>query len=291
MTTSQFRSYLFPAGLKEALSLLKSKGEKAKVIGGGTTFFELAQRDLFSDADCIIDLKNLELSFVKQLPSGFVIGASTTMSELAESEVLRLPYFGALLDAIRSVEPIQVRNVATIGGTVCASIPFFDVPVALCTLEASARIASLVGERTIPIEDVFVDNLVSCLSMDELLIEIVVPKVESVSCFLKHGRSGFDIGTVSCGVRLGVDQKGKITAPRVFLGNVSSIPYHVYEVEKILNGKSIEACLDVDIRGALEAFEPISSLQGSKEYKRDVSKVLLSRALTICNKRAGSIFS
>ena len=289
MPISQFKDYLFPNSLGEVLSLLNSKREKAKIIGGGTTFFELAQRGLFSDVDCIIDLKNVGLDYVKEEPSEIRIGGTATMSELLKNESLRLPYLGAFLDALACVEPMQVRNVATIGGTVCASIPFFDVPIALCALQASAKIMNADTEKEIPIESIFLDNLVSNLDPSEFLVEVVVPKVNSVSCFLKHGRAGFDIGTVTCAIRLGVDRNSNITSPRVFFGNVSNTPYRATEVEPVLQGRGIEDDLGKEINDALESLEPTPTLQGSADYKKDVSKVLLRRALAICKNRARDV--
>ncbi len=284
---AQFKDYFVPKTIEEALNL--SNTGKGKIIGGGTTFFELAQRGLFSDVEYIIDLRELGMDYFTEDAKVFRIGATATMSKLLTNERLSYSDLAGISDALKCVEPLQVRNVATIGGTICASIPFFDMPVALCALNSSALIKSVNSEREVPVSELFIDNLVSGLATDEILFEVRVPKKESfrsASSFVKHSRSGFDIGIATCGMDVSINSTMKIKQSRVFIGNVSGVPFRATMVEEVLLDKDLlDPIIIQEIDRSLEGIEPLSTLQGSSNYKKHVCKVLTKKAFDMCKGR------
>lgn len=109
--------------LQEVLELLKSYRERARVIAGGTDLIPLLKREsLPFYPQVIIDLKTVEgLQYIKEDAEGLKIGALTTLSEIAQSPLVREKY-KALREAAESVATPQIRNMGTIGGNLCQDV-------------------------------------------------------------------------------------------------------------------------------------------------------------------------
>ena len=117
------KEYFRPTSIEETVQLLSKFGERSKIIGGGTGIYEVAHRGLLSEVQCLIDISLLQLDRIAVGNSSVTIGATTTMSEIVDSvELSRMGELSALFEALRVIQPLQVKNVATIGGAICTAI-------------------------------------------------------------------------------------------------------------------------------------------------------------------------
>jgi len=278
--------YVKVRNLEEACDLLKSGN--ATVIGGGTTIFELYERGLLQDVEVFVDLEKAGLDYILEDEAHYRIGSCVTFSRLLEEGTfLRNPQYMSLWEAIKAVKPMQVRNVATISGSVCSAIPFYDPPVALSSLGAKVVIAGSNGERVKEVKD-FITGFLSRDLNRELVKELLLPKLPKGvgSSFIKFGRTRFDYGLVTVSCVVSVDEDGFIKSAKVFLGNYDQKPFEVVEVERALLDRRPEPNYLKGILRRLDETTPIPSIHGSSEYKKELAKTLTIRSILTAYERA-----
>lgn len=277
--------YLRPSTSEEVAKVLMERGPAARIIGGGTEVYELAERGLLSEITVLVDLANLKVDEIEQREGTLRIGASVKLSELeADDEMTGRPALGAVLDSVGSIHPVQVKNLATVGGAVCSSIPFFDLPVGLAVVDAMVEIQGPEGgTRKRAVAEFMTDFLMPDLGDGEFVTAVLVePDAYSASAFTKFSLTGNDWAIANCGCALKVE-RGMISSARVVFGGVSgSGLVTAQETADRLRGLVAEpgkqfdeavAALDSELKDA------VSDYRASAEYRRKIAKVLLLDAL------------
>jgi len=112
-------SLLRPRALDEALGHLAQHGPDAMVVAGGTDLVPNLQAGLYSPR-ALVDIKGLrDLRGIRfDSGQGLHVGALTTMTEIAESEIIRRHY-PVLAEAAATVASPILRNMGTLGGNLC----------------------------------------------------------------------------------------------------------------------------------------------------------------------------
>ena len=106
-----------PASLEDAARLLEEHGENAWIVAGGKDSFDWF-KDRHKQPQAVVDIGGLkELHGIRDHGSHIAIGATTTLTEMEESELLR-EQFPVLTQAAAQVASPQIRNAGTIGGNV-----------------------------------------------------------------------------------------------------------------------------------------------------------------------------
>ena len=272
--------YHRPTDLDTAIALLSKGG--ARVIAGGTDLLVTGP----ADTESLVDINGLGLSYIRE-DDGLRIGATTTFSNLLRSPLLtRYPY-RVIADAAGELGHHNLRHIATVGGNICNAVPSADAPVALIALDAEAVIHGPSGERTVPLESFFKFVRETVLGEGEFLKEIVVPVQPAAGAsFQKLGRTKVDIALVNAACRLSVVD-GLISDSRIVLGAVYPTPLRARAAEEVLNGKKFSVELaEKAAQTAAEATKPISDHRASAGYRRDMSKVLVKRAIIEAYERA-----
>lgn len=116
--------YVAPTTLSDALSLLSKYQGVAKVLAGGSDLFYLMKKDaMVRDPQVIVDIKGIsELNFLNfDSTAGLSIGAVTTISTLVNSQAV-VNNYPVLALAAGTGHPIQIANVATVGGGLCQQV-------------------------------------------------------------------------------------------------------------------------------------------------------------------------
>jgi CO/xanthine dehydrogenase FAD-binding subunit len=230
------------------------------------------------------------LDYVKAISSGLRIGASTTFTGLLESEgVNSRPAYGSLVDALSAIRPVQVRNVATVGGALSSGVATFDLPPTSLAMDATVILLGPKGRRTVPVQDFFVGFLETATKRGEFLTEVRIPRppTNSGSAFLKLEMNSVDWAVLNVATKLTL-RKGRVSDARiVFGGGVGAVPVRATKAEGILENKEPTAAV---IREAAESASMstkfTSDERASAEYRREVSKVLLRDALLVSVDRA-----
>jgi carbon-monoxide dehydrogenase medium subunit len=270
--------YFEPATLAEASSLLARYGARAQPLAGGTDLL-VELKEQLRRAECVVNIKRIpgidRLSFDPQ--AGLRFGALVTARALEVSAVIREKY-PSLLQAVRELGSIQVRNRATIVGNVCRASPSADTLPPLIADGAMVSIHGGQGRRSLPLEDFFTGPGKTVLQPDELVTEIVVPAPapRTGKVYIKHGRrKAMELATVGVAVTL---TEGSDV--RIVLGAVAPTPIRAKKAEALLRGRTIDgALIERAAQAAVEESRPISNVRASAEYRREMVRVLTRRAL------------
>ena len=274
--------YHAPTSLEQALEILDLHGEDARVMAGGTALvIQMKQR--LAQPSHVVGLRGIgNLNSIVSTPNGIRIGALCSHRQI-ENNPLIAEYLPLLADTFRKVATPRIRNMATIGGGLVNGDPAQDPPPSLIALGASAVLTSRYGERTIPIEKLFVDYYETDVQPGEVLTSVVVPKTPSGSgsAYLKFlPRTADDYGTVSVASVISKDQDGTCKDVRIVLGSAGVTPIRAIDAEDYLRG---EYLTDENIRFAAAlvktTVDPLDDFRGSAEYKTDMAEVFSRRAV------------
>ncbi len=285
--------FLKPKTELELVKYLQDYSERAKIIAGGTGIYEIAHRGLISDVEALIDINGLGLSYVREETRFLKIGASTTMSTIRNSpEIVGNREFSALLDALKAIQPLQVKNVASIAGAICTALPFFDLPVALLSLEASVEIGP--SGRKLELSKFLRGYFSVQLEHGEFVREIELPFPENrngfSSAFQKFSLTGDDWAIMNSSVSARVDHQHRISGSIIFFGGgVGEKPVRARKVESELQGvmmKDETGMKKIFEENVPKELEPISDIRSSSEYRMRLAKVLGRRTLLTACERA-----
>lgn len=273
--------YHMPASVQEACALLAEKGPVAKVLSGGTDLINKMKHGLTAP-EVLISLKRLEqLTSIEYVEGkGVVIGARATHNAICNSALLQEKYL-SVCEAAHHMANNQIRNVGTIGGNIANAVPSADLPPILMALGASITLTGPKGERVMPLEDFFVGPGKTQIAQDEIITQIVIPDNSFTgSTYIKFGlrRSG---ALAVVGAAVAVEIEGGVCKnARIALGAVAPVPMRATQAEAAIIGKTINDDL-LEEAGVCASTEckPISDIRGSEEYRRDMVRVFIKRAL------------
>ena len=132
-----------------------------------------------------------------------------------------------LVDAVRHVGNVRVRNRGTIGGSLAHADPTSEIGAAALCLDGEVVLTGASGSRTVPVDELFVSYLTTSIAPGELLTELHLPTLNgrSGTSFLEMVRrtSDFAIVAVAAVVELEADAR-TVRRARVALSGVSDRP-------------------------------------------------------------------
>lgn len=274
-----------PTSLGEALSLLSSEGEDAKVLAGGQSLLPLMKLRL-ARPSALIDLARVPgLTGISQNGSPesrgqITIGAMTPYYELEESHLLRrecplLPQTAA------AVADVQVRHRGTIGGSLAHADPTGDMPAAALALDADVRVLGARGERWVRMEDLITGFFTTDLAPDEILTEIRVPALAGWStAYLKAApkKSGFAIAGIAVCLRQADD--GTCEDIRVGVTAVTDRPVRSRAVEDALRGQRLtDTAIEAAAATVTEGLWIADDFRASSAYRAHIARVYTARAI------------
>lgn len=109
--------YVYPKDLKSIPKILAEAGDKALLYAGGTDALARMKEGV-SRPDVVVNLKKVpDLSFIKSDRKGLHIGAGTLLADIIDSKEAQ--EYPGLVEAVKSVGTIQLRNMGTLGGNIC----------------------------------------------------------------------------------------------------------------------------------------------------------------------------
>lgn len=270
--------YLRPRTLEEALSL-KAEIAGSRIIAGGTDLLVRID-DGQERPGALISLRSLPELVGVETNGVTRLGPMTTLTDILEHRDLGGRY-PILQQAVRAVGSVQIRNAATLGGNLCNASPCADGAQALLALDARLRVRGAGGERDVPIDGFFVGYRETCLRPDEVLTAVLIdpPPPGGVGIFLKKCRLERDLALASVAMFLDMDGSTCRSA-RVAAGSVAPVPLRLKEVESLLQGERLGPELLSRAQDlARQSIAPVSDVRASADYRREITGVLIKRAL------------
>lgn len=279
--------YFEPKTIGEATQILSQYGERARLLAGGVDLVPRMRRRLLVPK-CVVSLHRIpRLDYIRSNRGGLKFGPLTSIRSLELSPLVKKDYL-ALYEAVHQLASTQVKTTGTAVGNLCVATPASDIAVALFALGARLRLVGPSSRKTIAIEDFFVGVGQTILQPGEMVAEVVVPcpPAGAGQAFLKLVRTAADIAKVNVAVSLTVAD-GVCQKVRVALGSVAPTIIRARRAERILKGKAIDQrMIEEAAQAAAEETRTITDIRSTSEYRREVSRVLVRRAISKALERA-----
>ena len=258
-----------PSSLDDAVTLLREHGGEAKVLSGGQSLIPMLKLRLAAPT-VLVDINRIPgLDYVEERDGALRIGALAR-----ESALERYPI---------------VRNSATICGNVAHGDPGNDHPATMMALDASFVLRGATGTRTVAARDFFVGLFTTVLEPDEIVTEIVVPMAAARTggAYFKLERKVGDFATAAVAAQVTVDASCSVQRAGIALTNVGPTPIRAEAAEAFLLNKPLDrGTIEQAAALAAAAADPVADRRGSEAYKRDLIRVLATRALALAGRRA-----
>jgi len=273
--------YIAPKTLKEALGLLDQYKDDYKIIAGGQSLLIMMRQGLIKPK-YLIDIKGIsELDYIKyDEKKGLRIGSLTTHRTIEKSSLIKKS-FGILSEMERGLASIQTRNWGSIGGNLCHGDPAGDPAPVLIVLNGTLTLTSLKDERTMLVEDFFLDYFETALKPGEILTEIQVPPIPKNTgvAYSKFNVIENDMAIIGVAIAMTLGSRdGHCEDIRIALANASPRPMRAKKAEEVLRGKTItDDLLKEAGEIASQEADPISDIHASAEYRRELLRVLVKR--------------
>jgi len=250
-----------PDTVEEAYRILTEKKEAA--VLGGCAFLRLGSRFIGT----AIDLSHLNLGKITEHADSFEIGAMTTFRMLETDPALNKFFDGLLAEAVKPIIGVQFRNAVTVGATVFSKYGFSDLITALLVLETEVELAH--GGRMAL--EVFLNRPYE----KDLLTRLWIHKDGRRAAYQSFRNSASDFPILTAAVSL-LDGQGKIVVGARPLKAAIAVQAS-QELGRIdLNSQRIDQIAAL----AAEEMTFGANMRGSAEYRRELCKVLVKRAVT-----------
>jgi CO/xanthine dehydrogenase FAD-binding subunit len=258
---------LTPRSLDEALRLKAERPDAVPIQGGTDVMVELN----FDRArpPALLNLNEVpELGGWSRDNGSIRLGAGLTYSDAMEAALAEtLP---ALAEAARTIGGPQIRNRGTVGGNLGTASPAGDALPPLLIGDAVVDLASLRGDRSLPLTDFLTGPKRNALADDELITGVLVRADRAPQTFMKVGpRNAMVISVVS--LALTVDRERDQV--RAAFGSAGPVP-------RLVTAPLGE--LDAFAEQVADAASPIDDVRGSAAYRRHALRVLTARAVERC---------
>lgn len=264
-----------PTYLPEALQILAETPSTRIVCGATDLGLDVTQRHVAFPALLSVE-RIAELDGVRVDADGITIGAATRLTDLEAWSAEGLPILHRML---RYFGSRQIKHRATIGGNLCNASPIGDLAPVLLALDADVVLASVAGERRLPVAELFLAYRKTALAPGELLARVVLPPVAAgarLGAYKVSRRRELDISAVSAAMCVEVDGSGVVTRARLGYGGVAATPSRARATEAALVGAP---WTEETVRSAAPALEqdfaPIDDLRGSAWFRRTLARNLL----------------
>lgn len=318
MRLPRFR-YRAPQTIEDAAAWLADNPADTMLLAGGTDVLPNMKRRQQTPAT-LIGLRGIrELAEVRN-GDGMTIGAGVTLANLIANPVVRAAYPG-LWQAAAQIATPHLRNMGTIGGNLCLdtrctyydqthewrkSIDFCmkkdgricwvatsspkclavsstDTAPMLQALGASVTLVSAVGERTLPIGELFANDGMNYLTRrpDEILTTVVVPATAGWrSSYWKLRRRGsFDFPVAAAAVAAKLDGPDVVDV-RIVLGAVGSRPMESDRAATMLRGQPLTSQRIAEAAiVAAEIAKPMDNTDFELVWRKAMVRTLVTHAL------------
>jgi carbon-monoxide dehydrogenase medium subunit len=273
--------------LEEAIGLLQEKSGAIPLAGGHSLLVEMKLGRRSPAA--LIDLRKIEALYgIRRGEHGVSIGAMVTHAQIANDEGVR-NVCPALADAVDRIADPEVRNRATIGGSLARNDPAADVPAVALALNARIEVAGSAGTRWVAVDDFFTGPFEVALGADDIITQVSFSgspgAVGSAYEKFRNPASGLAICGVGVAMRLAAD--GTSEDCRAAATGVSNRAIRLFAVEKACTGLvPIAESIAHAAAHCGEGVEFVSDLFASAAYRAHLCRLLTERALNRAQKRA-----
>ena len=274
--------YHAPRSIEDAIALLHTHGDEAKLLAGGHSLLPLMKLRL-ARISHLVDIGRIEgLSFIRKTAGEIAIGAMTTHRELAESQLL-VDEQPLLPRAAVQIGDVQVRNRGTLGGSLVHADPGADLVPVLLALDAELRIRGPAQERRVAASDFIESMFTTVLEADEILMEVRVPVAPANSrcTYEKVPHKASHLPVVGVAAQVAFSADGTCARARLALTGLAPVPHRALAAEEVLRGQDLSgSTIAAAAARVTDGIEPLSDTFATGDYRLHLARVHTARALT-----------
>ena len=279
MKASAF-AYARATDVVNALELLATHGDKAKLLSGGQSLMPAMNLRLISP-ELVVDISEIaELQGIAVDGRVLAVGALTRHVDL-----LRSPDIAAhaplLAQAVTHVAHPAIRNRGTIGGSLAHADPAAELPACMLALNATIIVRGPGGERRIAARDFFTGIYGTALTPQELLVSVEVPLApkNSAHFFREFARRHGDYAIVGLAAQATVEA-GAFADLRLAFFAVGDRPVLAKAATMLVGVEVTPALLSKALTALGEELDPQDDQQASAAMRRHLAKALLARGVS-----------
>lgn len=264
----------FPDTLAAVLDIQADPSRRGRLLAGGTDLMVQWEAGVTPLPARVVSVKHLsELRRIEETPQAVLIGAAVTHKQLRESPLIN-QFLPSLAEAAATVGGEQIQVMGTIGGSVANASPAGDLAPSLMVAEGNVVLASVRGERRVPVTSFWTGYRRIDCEPDELIVRFELNKMPTGyrEGWRKLGpRRAQAISKVMGSFRGHLDN-GVITDFKVAVGSVAPTCVRLRELEQWLVGKKCEAATFIEAETrARESVNPIDDIRSTAAYRRWVT--------------------
>ena len=280
MKSARFKRHV-PSSLEEAISLLGELHEEdCRIIAGGQSLvpmmaFRMARPVHLIDINEIDDLANLTIAddtlTIEPLVRHARFGRITTPG----------PTAALLARVMHHIAHFPIRTRGTFCGSLAHADPASEWCLVAATLGATVQARSTRGIRAIAAEDLFEGIMTTSLESDEMIVRAQLPLLPSDAKwgFYEFSRRPGDYAIAMALVFYTI-RDGVVADARLGIGGAEDRPRRMHEAERLLIGRRPSPELFAAVADAAgDAIEPMEDIQADGNYRRDLIRVAVRRAL------------
>lgn len=273
--------YHTPASIDEALRLLATHGDDARILAGGQSLVPAMTSRLARPAH-LVDINRIPLA---ELPVRRAnrLRIPPLMRHIDFEAGIEDGVLGALLaELARHIASLPVRLRGTFCGALAQADPASEWCLASVVLGAEmiARSSSR-GVRVIPVTEFFRGMLATALADDEMLTEVQIPFLSPYATF-GFNEVGVRAGVYALAMALVVYERDEdeIINVRLGVGGVEAIPRRLMDAEALLERRVPTKRLFREVAAvAAELVDPEPDAAASATWRRDLTRAVVTRAL------------
>lgn len=229
--------------LRDLSRQLVRYGCKARIIAGGTDIMvQIYEKDQqWKGLKCLLDITPLrsEMRYIDEHSDAIYIGALSTHTDIENSAAIRqhIPF---LAKACSTVGSPQVRNLGTIGGSICNASPAADPLTPMVAAGTIVVIQGPAGVRTVDLQAFYLGKGKVDLKPGEFVKEFLVNKLPEGmrNEFIKLGRrKALAISRLNASAAILLGKQGEIVDARLAPGCIFTKPDRVDKAERLLLGQ------------------------------------------------------
>ena len=278
-----WHTYINATSIIEVLQILHDKGDRARIVAGGTDLILELERGVRTGIDTIVDVTRIpQLDQITiDEDDAIHLGPLVTHNHCVASQLIRERAF-PLARAAWEVGAPQIRNRGTVTGNLITASPANDTITPLMALNASVTLQSINGSHTVPLKDFYTGVRKTVMQPDEMLVDISFPAMTDTQrgTFIKLGlRRAQAISLVNVAIILDIESDS-VRSASITLGAVAPTIIHAAEAEQYLEGKQLaDNVTEEAAQLAMNTSKPIDDIRGSAAYRREMVRVCTKRGL------------
>ena len=284
MKASAF-SYARATSVVNALELLASHGDGAKLLSGGQSLMPAMNLRLISP-ELIVDISEIaELRGIAVRGDVLHIGALARHVDVARSRDVAA-HAPLLTEAVAHVAHPTIRNRGTLGGSLAHADPASELPACMLALNATIMVRGQGGERRIAAQDFFTGIYETALSPLEILVgvELPVARKDSAHFFCEFARRHGDYGIVGLAAQAILQGDGFADLRLAYFA-VGDRPVLAEAGSRLVGAAVTPVALAAAATALDEELDPPEDQQASASMRRHLAKVLLARGVATLLRR------